>query len=327
MPTEILTGEIAVDRAVQLLRDGGVVALPTETVYGLAGDALNDAALVKIFAVKARPTFDPLIVHLPHNDWLGRVAKFSTLEQKIIGSLIGRFWPGPLTIVLKKTEMISDLAVAGLDTVAVRRSANPIFCAVIEKFARPLAAPSANRFGRISPTTAQAVREELDIPLVVDGGRTTHGIESTVVQLVGGALEILRPGPVTSEMLVEFAPVKLAPGGRPISSPGQLLSHYSPRTKMQIVARVAKTPDHSGGRVGALLFGPIETLGFTATRQLSLRRDLGEAAANLFQSMRELDGEGLDLIVAEFVPEIGLGVAINDRLRRAASFDKTERVG
>jgi len=196
--TEIVSAQQCA-KAVALLRGGEIVALPTETVYGLAADALNADAVAKIFEAKKRPHFDPLIVHVPDLDWLDRIAQVSAQARE----LIDEFWPGPFTIVLSRREIVPDLVTAGLDTVAVRMSAHPIFSRIIHEFGKPLAAPSANRFGRISPTTAQHVLEELGgrIPMIVDAGPTTHGIESTIVAVRDGKIEILRPGPITEEDL------------------------------------------------------------------------------------------------------------------------------
>jgi L-threonylcarbamoyladenylate synthase len=179
------------------------VALPTETVYGLAADALRSGAVVKIFEAKERPRFDPLIVHLQNRIWLERLAKVNTQDRELILGLANAFWPGPFTIVLPKTNLVPDIVTAGLDTVAVRISAHPIFQEIIGAFGRPLAAPSANRFGRVSPTTAEHVLVELKgrIPLIVDGGQTTHGLESTIVSVRDGEVEILRPGPITEDDL------------------------------------------------------------------------------------------------------------------------------
>ena len=181
--------EISTDRnaAVELLRSGDVVALPTETVYGLASDALDPIAAAKIFEAKGRPRFDPLIVHLPDRDWLEKIADIPTQDRKLVENLTGKFWPGPLTIILPKRGVVPDIVTAGLETVAVRISAHPVFTEIIRAFGKPLAAPSANRFGRVSPTTGQHVLDELDglIPLIIDGGATAHGIESTIVRVSG----------------------------------------------------------------------------------------------------------------------------------------------
>jgi tRNA threonylcarbamoyl adenosine modification protein (Sua5/YciO/YrdC/YwlC family) len=535
---------------VRLLTAGEVAALPTETVYGLAAAALRPEAVVKIFEAKERPKFDPLIVHLPDQSWLERVANVDTLNKEIVSRLIEAFWPGPFTIILPKTDLVPDIVTAGLDTVAVRISAHPIFQDIIRAFGEPLAAPSANRFGRISPTTAQHVLGELGgrIPLIVDGGPTTHGVESTIVSVCEGQIEILRPGPITAEDLrgiggspmghrpaadatkgafVPFAPreevvvrqganlphwsqtgatyavtfrladalpaeivaewererhdittnakqqdrelsdserqrlaklfsdkverfldagagecwfrdgriagimvealkhfdgkryellawcimpnhvhvvvqpkapfslsqilqtwksvsahranqllhrtgeiwqpesydhlvrdeadlenqiryaeenpskaglrhwrwVSSGIGGPPMShrpaadatvpirAPGQLPSHYAPDTPLRLIENVRFfSAELQNQRVGLLAWNAVESdEGFSAIRRLSETQDLREGAANLFKYLRELDDAGLDLIVAERVPEKGLGVAINDRLRRAAS--------
>ena len=193
----------AVRHAVELLRQGEIVALPTETVYGLAADALNAIAVAKIFEAKERPRFDPLIVHLPNREWLRRVVAVPVNDRELIFRLADKFWPGPFTMVLPKLEIIPDIVTAGLDTVAVRLSAHPVFAQLACAFDKPLAAPSANRFGRISPTTAQHVFDELDgrIPLILDAGPTEHGIESTIVTVRDGVIEILRRGPITEEQL------------------------------------------------------------------------------------------------------------------------------
>jgi L-threonylcarbamoyladenylate synthase len=307
----------AVARALDLLDAGEVVALPTETVYGLAADALSTAAVAKIFETKERPRFDPLIVHLPERNWLPRIAKSS----KLVETLIAKFWPGPLTVLLPKTELIPEIVTAGLATVAVRMSAHPIFARVARNFGRPLAAPSANRFGRISPTRAEHVLEELDgrIPFIVDGGATEHGVESTIVRPEGVGLTILRKGPITREQLEEFAEVRseTATGSRP-DAPGQVASHYAPHTPLRIVEDISSVEVPHGQRYGALLWSSApfsET--FVESRRLSTTNDLREAAANLFRELRELDRAGLDCIVAEATPETGLGAAIMDRLRRA----------
>ncbi|MEO7168692.1 MAG: L-threonylcarbamoyladenylate synthase [Spartobacteria bacterium] len=326
MKTEIaLTGTPqeraeTVARAVTLLRAGEVVALPTETVYGLAADALSDEAVVKIFETKERPRFDPLIVHLPERSWLERVTVSDESTSALIEKLIAAFWPGPLTMVLPRSEMVPSLVTAGLTTVAVRMSAHPVFSAVVRAFGRPLAAPSANRFGRISPTSAADVAEELSgrIRLIVDGGATEHGIESTVIARRDGGIEILREGPITREELSKFGELRQR-SSIPMASPGQLPSHYRPQTPLLIADNVARISVPVGKRYGALRWGSSSIAGgFVESRQLSSKQDLREAAANLFRFLRELDHAGLDQIVAEALPEEGLGAAIMDRLRRAA---------
>src|SRR5712671_5710068 len=203
MQTRVLTTELgagrgaAVAEAVACLRAGEPVALPTETVYGLAADALRPDAVMTIFEAKERPLFDPLIVHLPTIEWLARLAAIPDESRDLVETLIAKFWPGPLTLVLPRREIVPDLVTAGLETVAVRMSAHPVFRAIIQEFDRPLAAPSANRFGRISPTAAAHVQSELGgrIPLIVEGGATEYGVESTIIKVEGSAMFLLRAGP------------------------------------------------------------------------------------------------------------------------------------
>jgi L-threonylcarbamoyladenylate synthase len=332
--------EHAVTSAVRELAAGQPVALPTETVYGLAADALQPAAVARIFEAKERPFFDPLIVHLPDRSWLERIAVLPEESRGLIEALIGEFWPGPLTLVLPRRELVPDLVTAGLATVAVRMSAHPVFRAVIERFGGPLAAPSANRFGRISPTAAAHVASELDgrISLILDGGPTEHGLESTIVKVEGTNLKVLRAGPVPAEALAriqrkwressrrnateesESVPIKPKPGSEPaiaVEAPGQLKSHYAPRTPLTLGSE--RETVISARRLGLLAFRNAPLGEFDAVEILSASGDLREAAATLFAKMRRLDEANLDLILAEFVPEEGLGIAIMDRLRKAAA--------
>lgn len=312
----------ATARALQLLRKGEIVALPTETVYGLAADALDSIAVAEIFEAKERPQFDPLIVHLPERAWMERVAEVPGEDRKLIEKLIARFWPGPFTLVLPKREIVPDIVTAGLATVAVRISAHPVFSEVIRAFGKPLAAPSANRFGRISPTTAQHVRDELDgrIPLIVDAGPTPHGIESTIVSVRAGGIDILRQGPITADVLSRFAKISIIALPQKISAPGQLLSHYAPKTPLHLIENADSFSPEQDQRVGLLAWNMMRNKDrFAAVRPLSEQHDLREAATNLFRHLRELDALGLDSIVAERVPEKGLGAAIMERLSRAAA--------
>ena len=318
MKTVISTDRVA---AVDLLRKSDVVALPTETVYGLAANALNPIAVAKIFEAKKRPRFDPLIVHLANREWLRRIAEFPPGDRQLILKLADKFWPGPFTMVLPKRKMIPDIVTAGLDTVAVRISAHRVFAEIVGELNEPLAAPSANRFGRVSPTTAQHVLDELKgrIPLIIDAGRTEHGLESTIITVQEGRIRILRRGPITAEQLSEFADVDTVASTPKISSPGQLPSHYAPKTPLELIDTGENYFPQRHGRVGLLAWRPIKSFQrFAAVRQLSQEQDPREAAANLFRYLRELDARGLDLIVAERVPSRGLGAAIMDRLERAA---------
>jgi L-threonylcarbamoyladenylate synthase len=315
--------EISTDRtaAVELLRKGDIVALPTETVYGLAADALNAIAVAKIFEAKERPRFDPLIVHLPDRDWLEKVVDLFAQDRQLILKLAGTFWPGPFTMVLPKREIVPEIVTGGLNTVAVRLSAHPVFFEIIREFGQPLAAPSANRFGRVSPTTAQHVLDELKnrIPLIIDGGPTAHGIESTIVAICDGKINILRRGPMTEEQLSKFGKIDIAGCAGKVSAPGQLPTHYAPKTPLRLIEDVSSFSPDKNQRVGLLAWNPIESgKNFAVVRCLSEHQDLRQAAANLFRYLRELDAFDVDLIVAEQVPDRGLGAAIMDRLRRAA---------
>jgi L-threonylcarbamoyladenylate synthase len=313
--------EISTDRnaAVELLRQGDVVALPTETVYGLAADAFNPIAVAKIFEAKGRPQFDPLIVHLPDRDWLEKVADIPPQDQQLVLKLTERFWPGPFTIVLPKREVVPGIVTAGLETVAVRISAHLVFADMVQALGKPLAAPSANRFGRISPTSANHVLDELGghILLIIDAGPATHGIESTIVAVHSGKIDILRRGPITFEELSQFGKVAVADSPSKVSAPGQLRSHYAPKTPLRVVDDLKSFK--SSQRCALLAWNPVkEDQRFVAIRNLSERRDLREAAAKLFRCLRELDRLEVDLIVAERVPSQGLGPAILDRLQRAS---------
>ncbi len=310
MKTRVLEPTRGIPEAVEILTSGDPVALPTETVYGLAADALSPTACAKIFEAKERPLSDPLIVHVPSPAWLEKLA----LASPVALALAEKFWPGPLTLVLPRREIVPDIVTAGEETVAVRMSAHAVFDAVVKEFGKPLAAPSANRFGRISPTTAEHVLAELDgrIPLILDGGPCAHGIESTIVHVRPEGLQILRHGPITEDDLRPFAPI--LNGSATVSAPGGLKSHYAPRTPLVL----EKHPAPRSEKTGLLTFSePRE--GFDKTEILSPSADLREAAANLYGALRRLDESGLDLLVAEPVPETGIGAAIMDRLRKAAA--------
>ena len=323
--------EISADRtaAVELLRKGEIVALPTETVYGLAADALNAIAVTKIFEAKDRPRFDPLIVHLPDRAWLEKVADLPAQDRQLILKLAHKFWPGPFTMVLPKRQIIPEIVTAGLDTVAVRVSAHPVFSEIIREFGKPLAAPSANRFGGVSPTAAQHVLDDLQdrITLIIEGGPTAHGIESTIVAIRDGKIDILRRGPITAEQLSELAKIDVVAAGEKVSVPGQLPAHYAPKTRLRLIGDAKSFSPDKDQRVGLLAWNPAKSAkkNFAAVRCLSERQDLREAAANLFRCLRELDALDLDVILAERVPSQGLGAAILDRLRRGAHRPQDEQ--
>lgn len=293
-----------IERAATLLRAGKLVAFPTETVYGLGCDATNDRAVAAVFEAKERPEFNPLIVHL-----LGRAEAEALAEfDARAATLADRFWPGPLTLVLKRRAdcPVSLLATAGLDTVALRAPAHDMARALLTVARVPIAAPSANRSGEVSPTRAEHVTVAAD--MVLDGGPCRIGLESTVLDLTGERPAILRPGAVTDEEVVAVIG-PLAPAGPAIRSPGLLARHYATRLPLRLNAREARQGE-------ALLgFGPAPR----ATLNLSPAGDLTEAAANLFAMMRTLDAPPHTGIAVMPIPDRGLGRAINDRLRRAAN--------
>ncbi len=295
---------LPVAEAAAILRRGGLVAFPTETVYGLGADATNGEAVAAVFAVKGRPRFNPLIVHVGSLHEAEGLVEFSAPAR----ALAERFWPGPLTLVLPRRAdcALSLLVSAGLDTVALRMPSHPLALRLIAETGRPIAAPSANRSGRVSPTTAAHVREELggDVDLVLDGGPTPLGIESTVIGFEGGKPVLLRPGAVPREALPPLA----MPSSTAIASPGQLESHYAPRAALRLDARETRPGEAMLG------FGPGR-----ADLNLSPRGDLREVAANLFAMLRALDASGAAAIAVAPIPDAGLGEAINDRLRRAAA--------
>ncbi len=306
------------EEAVRLLQAGRVVGVPTETVYGLAANAFDPAAVVRVFETKRRPSFDPLIVHVRDVEAVHEVA---TRLPAAAERLVERFWPGPLTLVLERRDVVPDLVTSGLPTVAVRCPAHPLMRRLLSRTGFPLAAPSANRFGSVSPTTAQHVADQLgdELELVLDGGPCEVGLESTIVGFQGERCLLYRPGGLPLEELERVVgPVPTAartPETAP-SAPGMLTSHYAPARTLLLGELDELVAEHAGSRLGVLAFR--EERAAHACRVLSPSGDLGEAARRLFAALRELDASGAELLVAEPVPESGLGRAINDRLRRAA---------
>ena len=320
---EILTAvaPMAVDRGVEraasFIIAGDLVAIPTETVYGLAADATNDRAVAKIFEAKGRPSFNPLIVHVADLDMARRYADFPPLAEKLARA----FWPGPLTLVLprKKDCGLSLLVSAGLETVALRAPKSLIARQIIEKSGRPLAAPSANRSGSISPTQAEHVRDSLGrrVRLIFDGGACSVGIESTIIKVDGDRAVLLRPGGLPRADIERIVGMPLeAPAAASIEAPGMLSSHYAPNARLRLNAAA---PEKDEAYLG---FGAMASDG-DAALNLSAAGDLVEAAANLFAHLRSLDAicaeNNLSGIAAAPVPMQGLGEAINDRLKRAAA--------
>ena len=316
MVAEILPAASALAQAIALLEAGEPVAIPTETVYGLAADACNGAAVARIFEAKGRPRFNPLIAHVSSLAMGEEMAHFDPLSRK----LAERFWPGPLTLVLPVGEgaPLHPLVMAGLSTVGLRMPVG-FGNELIARLGRPLAAPSANRSGRVSATTARAVAEEFGdrIQLVVDGGPTPVGLESTIVKVENGAVRLLRPGGVPAELIEAEIGMPVARGGSSgIEAPGMMTSHYAPD------AAVRRDVDEVRPGEALLAFGPQRVPGAeraVAIRNLSERGDLAEAASNLFSALKALDGRGASGIAVEPIPGEGLGEAINDRLARAAA--------
>jgi L-threonylcarbamoyladenylate synthase len=343
--TEILPAtEEHIARAAAVIRAGGLVAFPTETVYGLGADALNEDAVRKIFLAKERPADDPLIVHIASASQLPQLAR--QIPQRA-WDLIERFWPGPLTLVLPKTERVPTVTTGGLDTVAVRMPSHPVAKRLIELSAVPIAAPSANRFGRPSPTIAKHVWEDLHgrIDLILDGGPTPIGVESTVLDLTVDPPMVLRPGGVTLEelraVLGDVQMLDAAHTEAAKRSPGTRSRHYAPRAQVLLIeqgAAEAALKELSGKRVGVLVHGTRLRLDRTSSPAngrrrrtvqtksgggeviiIQMPRSLKAYARRLFAALRELDEQGVDVIVVEKLQERGLGRAIMDRLRRASS--------
>jgi L-threonylcarbamoyladenylate synthase len=312
------------------LAAGNLVSFPTETVYGLGANAFDPPALARIFEAKRRPFFDPLIIHVAERSALDALCDRRDGRAE---RLMDRFWPGPLTLVLPKTDKVPDLATSGLPTVAVRMPAHPVALALLRQTGFPLAAPSANPFGRLSPTSAGHVQAQFSegISLILDGGPCGVGVESTILSLAGETPVLLRAGGIPREELEALIGPIAAAGPDPAKplAPGQLPGHYAPRTRLKLLPAALDAggplpqglgiPDgpRGPGRIGWLGYRSSPAFPFAASEILSPGGDLREAAANLFASLHRLDREKLDLILAEPLPEEGLGAAIMDRLRKA----------
>lgn len=353
-------------KAAQYLKQGGIVAIPTETVYGLAGNAFDPSALSKIFLTKERPTFDPLIVHVAmENHTLADLMReqlvapndLSDMAVKRIDKLIRQFWPGPLTLVLPRGKMVPDLATSGMETVAIRAPKHPVARALIRELGLPVCAPSANRFGHISPTSAHDVMEELGsrIDIILDGGTCEIGLESTILQITeDGEAFLLRPGVISRAAIEEVLdarvedPQEEGEGGTAVLAPGRLVSHYSPKKSLQLlrssISQMMSPPviqflqekkkDPTPKKAGLLLMsGNAEEAASTLSEilempviaeSLSEKGDWVEAAQNLFKKLRTLDASDADFLLAEPVPQAvqetsGIAYAIADRLMRAAA--------
>jgi L-threonylcarbamoyladenylate synthase len=321
-PTFAPMAEIGTDieKAAHLLRQGKLVAIPTETVYGLAGNAFNEEALLNIFETKDRPHFDPLIVHSSGIQWI----KEHTTEIPLLAeTLMDEFWPGPMTLVLPKKAIVPDLVTSGLDTVATRVPSHSMTQELLRMIDFPLAAPSANPFGYVSPTTAEHVNDQLGdkIEYILDGGPTKVGLESTIIGFEKGKPIVYRLGGLSIDVIEDLigpVEVSLNQSSDP-KAPGMLKSHYAPGKPLYFGNPGEMIHDFEGKRIGFLGFMTrLEFLPPDRQLILSPHGDLHEAAVNLFAFMREFEKFPVDLILAEKLPEIGLGKAINDRLRRAA---------
>jgi len=309
-----------IKKAVDAIIKGEIVAFPTETVYGLGGDATNPIAVSKIFEAKDRPSFNPLIVHIANFDQLYDVAV--VYDDKVL-ELVNKFWPGPLTIVLPKKDTIPDIVTAGHETVAVRMPANEIARKLIEFSGKPIAAPSANAFGFLSPTSAQHVEKQLGekVSIILDGGTSNVGVESTIVEFTSDKIRILRPGGLAIESIektigkVEFQPVTT----NTPNAPGMLLHHYAPKVKTLFIDEVDEA-NFDVSKTAVLAFDRSNNYEkYRFVKVLSETGEMHEAAANLFKHLHSLENENVEVILIEKVPEVGLGIAIMDRLNKASN--------
>lgn len=317
--------------AAELLKSGQLVAFATETVYGLGADATNSQAVAKVFEAKQRPAFDPLIVHVPD---IAAAQQVASQWPDLAAKLAEAFWPGPLTMVLPKRDHISDLVTAGLPGVGIRVPKHPLAQLLLQQFAGPIVAPSANLFGSISPTTANHVLQGLNgrIAAVLDGGPCSVGVESTVISLMDGRPVILRPGGLAKEEIEQVTgPIQIAKANSHLDdsaqpAPGMLSRHYAPATQLLLIEVDAQANPHNLQRCGLLTHGTAdqaeqtgENVQFRETRYLGSTKDLPTCASNFFAALRSLDAANLDAIIARKFPAHGLGIALNDRLKRASA--------
>lgn len=310
-----------IQKAIDILKQDSLVAIPTETVYGLAGNAFSEEAVVKIFEVKNRPSFDPLIVHVASIEQAEEMVQNIPLQAK---KLAAEFWPGPLTLLLRKQAIIPDIVTSGLDTVAIRVPDHPITLELLQGLGFPLAAPSANPFGYVSPTTLKHVNDQLGdkIPYILDGGDCHIGIESTIIGFQDDKPEIYRLGGIAVEdieSLIGHVGVKLHSSSKP-AAPGTLESHYAPGKRVELKEIDSLGSEANTEQIGLIRFMDLYP-GIPEKNQIVLSGsgDLKEAAKNLFSALRKMDEMDVQYVIAESVPEFGLGRAINDRLRRAAA--------
>ncbi len=303
-----------IEIAARYIQEGKLVAFPTETVYGLGANALNPLAVSRIFELKDRPSFDPLIIHIAE---IHQVEQLVANTDNRVYKIAEKFWPGPLTIVLPKSQIVPDIVTAGLPTVGIRIPGNQTALDLIRISGCPIAAPSANKFGRISPTTAAHIRKQLpDVDYILDGGKTTVGIESTIIKFTDYGFQILRNGVITREELEDIVPFDADSIIDKLSAPGMMKSHYSPRKKLLIADNKSQNIDKSNA--GLISFSGMLETEYPKVIRVSNRNDLKDYAVNMFEAMHAFeDDPEIDLIVAEPVEEIGIGRAIMDRLKKA----------
>lgn len=308
-----------ITKAKILLDDGGVVAIPTETVYGLAGNALNESAILKIYEVKNRPKFDPLIAHV---DTLDKVKNLVEEVPETMMALSESFWPGPMTVLLRKRQIVPDLLTSGLDRVAIRIPNHPITLKLLQSLEYPLAAPSANPFGYVSPTSARHVADQLGdkVPYILDGGSAEVGLESTIIGFEDERTVVYRLGGTTLEdiqQVIGEVKINVNQSSNP-AAPGMLKSHYSPGRRL-IMGNISRNLDqHDPLTTGVVSFSKAYPVPAEKQFVLSASGSLQEAARNVFAALRKMDQPHIEVILSEWLPEEGLGIAINDRLRRAS---------
>ncbi|MCF8474124.1 MAG: threonylcarbamoyl-AMP synthase [Emcibacter sp.] len=308
--------------AVKYLLQGKLISFPTETVYGLGADATNDTAVAAIFEAKKRPNFNPLIIHVSSLEEAEKYVEFDIISRKLAKA----FWPGPFTLVLKKKpdSILSKLVSAGLDTVAIRVPEHPVARQLLDHFKYPIAAPSANISGRLSPTRPEHVARDLSskLAMILDGGACRNGIESTIAQVWGSEIRLLRPGNITERDIENLTGLRVMAfeNAQNPTAPGQLVSHYAPKTKVRLNAEAVQAGE------ALLAFGSLYPKEAKIMRNLSPKGSLLEAASNLFSMLHELDDTGCTTIAVSPIPNKGLGVAINDRLQRAAATDEIQEI-
>lgn len=309
-----------IQRVAEEIKKGGLVAFPTETVYGLGANGLDAIAAAKIFEVKQRPAFNPLILHI---NSISQIEELASVESDLVYKVVNTFWPGPLTIVLPKKETVPNIITSGNPTVAIRMPAHRVALELIHHAGCPIAAPSANLFGRLSPTTAEHVEEQLGdkINFILDGGNCTIGLESTIIQFEGDDVYLLRPGGLVIEEVEKLIgkSVKVKRKSASPESPGQLKSHYAPSIPIKFIDEIDFSLLKNKKIAGLFLQEKNFDFNFNAVKILSTKGDLREAAVSLFSILHDFEKEQFDLIACEKIPEIGLGKAIMDRLRKAVN--------